>query len=143
MTTLKRHHLNHLKHLSSFVLTTNMTSPGSITISGVAILQSPRPVDPERGPRNVVFDANFCIVEGSQTVTMALLRYFSPKEMMDVIQNIASKTFQKAFIVANVRYHSFLFPYSHVVNADIFHHARKQYCTFHIRFQRIRLRLHW
>ena len=54
------------------------TSAGSITLSGVAILQSPRAVDPQKGPRNVVFDANFCIVEGSQTVTMALLRYFHP-----------------------------------------------------------------
>jgi hypothetical protein len=80
----------------------NINSPGSITISGVVVLQSPRAIDPQKGPRNVVFDANFCIVEGSQTVTMALLRYFAPNEMANLIQEIAEKPFQRAFIVANV-----------------------------------------
>lgn len=83
----------------------NINSPGSVTISGVVILQSPRPIDPQKGPRNVIFDANFCIVEGSQTVTMALLRYFAPTEMMTDIQNMAQKPFQKAFIIANVNFH--------------------------------------
>ena len=55
----------------------NVNPAGSITISGLAVLQSPRPVDPQKGHRNVVFDANFCIVKGSETVTMALLRYFT------------------------------------------------------------------
>lgn len=85
----------------------NVNSPGSITIAGVAILQSPRPIDPQKGPRNVVFDANLCIVEGSQTVTMALLRFFAPNEMTPEIQNMADKPFQKAFIVANVCYISY------------------------------------
>ena len=80
----------------------NINSPGSITIAGVAVLQSPRPIDPQKGPRNVVFDINLCIVEGSQSVTMALLRYFAPTEMTNEIQNMAEKPFQKAFIVANV-----------------------------------------
>jgi hypothetical protein len=80
----------------------NVNSPGSITISGVVILQSPRPIDPQKGPRNIVFDANFCIVEGSQTVTMALLRYFASNEMASDIQDMAQKPFQKAFVIANV-----------------------------------------
>ena len=80
----------------------SVTSPGSVTISGVVILQSPRPIDPQKGTRNVVFNANLCIVEGSQTVTMALLRYFAPNEMTSDIHNIGDKDFQKAFIVANV-----------------------------------------
>jgi hypothetical protein len=80
----------------------NVTSPGSVTISGVAVLQYPRPIDPQKGPRNVVFDANFCIVEGSQTATMALLRYFASNEMASEIQNMSEKPFQKAFVVANV-----------------------------------------
>lgn len=84
-----------------------LNSAGSITLSGVVVLQSPRPVDPQKGPRNVVFDANFCIVEGSQTVTMALLRYFAPTEKTSEIQKIADKPFQKAFIIANV-YHPFI-----------------------------------
>jgi hypothetical protein len=77
-------------------------NPGFITISGVVILQSPRAIDPQKGPRNVVFDANYCIVEGSTTVTMALLRFFAPNDMAGLIQEIAEKPFQKAFIVANV-----------------------------------------
>jgi hypothetical protein len=80
----------------------NAITPGSITLSGVVVLQSPRAIDPQRGPRNVVFDANFCIVEGSQTATMALLRYFAPNEMTNEIQNMSDKPFQKAFVVANV-----------------------------------------
>jgi hypothetical protein len=75
---------------------------GSVTLSGVAILQSPRAIDPQKGPRNVVFDVNFCIVEGSQTVSMALLRYFASTEMASDIQKMADKPFQKAFVVANV-----------------------------------------
>jgi hypothetical protein len=54
---------------------------GSVTLAGLVILQAPRAVDPHKGPRNVVFDANFYVVEGSQTVTMALLRFFAPTEM--------------------------------------------------------------
>lgn len=81
----------------------NVNPPGSVTISGVTILQSLRAVDPQRGPRNVVLDANFCISEGSQTATMALLRYFASNEMASTIQTIATKPFQKAFIVATVR----------------------------------------
>ena len=56
----------------------NVNSPGSVTIAGVAVLQSPQPIDPQKGPQNIVFDVNICIVEGSQTITMALLRYFAP-----------------------------------------------------------------
>jgi hypothetical protein len=93
-----------MKHSSFSLLTMNVNSPGSVTIAGVAILESPRPIDPQKGPRNVVFDANLCIVEGSQNVTMALLRFFAPNDMTNDIQNMASKPYQKAFIVANV-YH--------------------------------------
>jgi hypothetical protein len=86
-------------------------SAGSVTISGVVILQAPRPVDPQKGPRNIVFDANFYIVEGSQTVTMALLRYFAPSDITDDIQRINDKPFQQAFVVANVLYlhHNLIF----------------------------------
>ena len=81
----------------------NVNSAGSITISGVVVLQSPRAVNPQKGPRNVVFDANLCIIEGSQTITMALLRHFASNEMANEIQKMADKSYQKAFIVANVR----------------------------------------
>jgi hypothetical protein len=102
----------------------NVNSPGSVTISGVAILQSPRAIDPQRGPRNVVFDANFCIVEGSQTVTMALLRHFASNEMSNDIQQMAEKPFQKAFIVANVSLSSFSYYTKHTyINTDRFCHS--------------------
>ena len=81
-----------------------MTSTGSVSIAGVVVLESPRPVDPQKGPRHVLFDANFCVVEGSETLTMGLLRYFASNEMTNEIQNMAKKPFQKAFIVANVCY---------------------------------------
>ena len=81
-----------------------MTSTGSVSIAGVVVLKSPRPVDPQKGPRHVLFDANFCVVEGSETVTMGLLRYFASNEMTNEIQNMAKKPFQRAFLVANVCY---------------------------------------
>jgi hypothetical protein len=96
-----------------------MNSPGSVTISGVVVLQSPRAIDPQRGPRNVVFDANFCIVEGSQTVTMALLRYFASNEMTNDIQQMAQKPFQRAFIIANVRHHILLTVYNKLIYLQI------------------------
>ena len=52
-----------------------------MTISGTAFLQSPQPIKPQKEPQNVVFDANLCIVEGSLTVTMALLQFFAPNDM--------------------------------------------------------------
>ena len=73
----------------------NVTSTGSVTISGVAVLQSPRPIDPQKGARNVVFDANFFIIEGSQTATMALLRYFASKEMWRMISKTCLKKISK------------------------------------------------
>ena len=80
----------------------NVNPTGSVTISGLAVLQSPRAVDPQKGPRNIIFDANFYIVEGSQTGTIALLRYFASNDMTVQIQKMADKPYQKAFIVAHV-----------------------------------------
>jgi len=79
-----------------------MNTAGSISIAGVAVLESPRAVDPQKGPRHVVFDAHFCIVQGSETITMSLLRYFASSEMATEIQKMADKPFQKAFVIANV-----------------------------------------
>ena len=86
----------------------DINSSGAVTISGVVILQSPRAIDPQKGPRNIVFDANFYVVEGSESVTMGLLRYFASNEMATDIQKMAEKAFQKAFVVANVCDHFFL-----------------------------------
>ena len=79
-----------------------MTSPGSVSIAGAVVLESPRAVDPQKGPRHVVFDANFCIVRESETITMALLRFFASNEMATEIQNMAKKQYQKAFVIATV-----------------------------------------
>lgn len=81
-------------------MTSNST--GSVLIAGVVVLQSPWAVEPKKGPRHVVFDANFCVVEGSETVTMGLLRYFASNEMTNEIQKMADKPFQRAFVVVNV-----------------------------------------
>ena len=90
-----------LNRLSSFILTT-MTSTGSVSIAGVVVLESPQAVDPQKRPRHVIFDANFCIVRESETITMTLLRFFASNEMATEIQNMAKKQYQKAFIVATV-----------------------------------------
>ena len=85
-----------------------MTSTGSVSIAGVVVLESPRAVDPQKGPRHVVFDANFCVVRESETITMTLLHFFVSNKMTVEIQNMAKKQYQKAFIVATV-----VFPPSH------------------------------
>ncbi|KAF8805152.1 hypothetical protein BYT27DRAFT_7104584 [Phlegmacium glaucopus] len=79
-----------------------MNSPGHVSLSAIAILTSPRPIDPQKGTRNIAFDANFYIIEGSQTSSLALLRYFTPEDMISSIQAFSEKPFQKAFIIANV-----------------------------------------
>ena len=98
------------------------TSAGSVTIAGTAILQSPRAIDPRKGPRNVVFDANLCIVEGSLTITMALLRYFAPNDMANEIQKIAMKDYQKAFIIASVNIYYFLSTGFQLIFISVDHH---------------------
>ena len=79
-----------------------MNSPGYISISTIAVLASPRPVEPQKGPRNVVFDANLYIAEDTDQSSLALLHYFVPDNMINPIQKITETNFQKAFIVANV-----------------------------------------
>jgi hypothetical protein len=79
-----------------------MSSPGYISIAGSAVLQFPRPVDPQRGRRHVVFDTSFFVVEGTRSTSIGLLRYFSSEEMANDIENIGQKEFQNAFVVANV-----------------------------------------
>jgi hypothetical protein len=79
-----------------------MNSPGYMSISTVAVLASPRPVDPQKGPRNVVFDANLYIAEDTQQSSLAILRYFVPDDMINAVQKITDTNFKKAFIVATV-----------------------------------------
>jgi hypothetical protein len=79
-----------------------MNSPGYISISTIAVLASPRPVDPQKGTRNIVFDANLYIAEDMQQSSLCLLRFFVPEDMIATIQDITTTNFQKAYIVANV-----------------------------------------
>jgi hypothetical protein len=88
-----------------------MSTLGFISISAVTVLASPRPIDPQRGTRNVVFDANFYIIDGSHTSSLGLLRYFVPDNAPNVMQKFTTERFQKAFIIANVR-NSFIFPHA-------------------------------
>jgi hypothetical protein len=77
-------------------------STGFILLSAITLLASPRPVNPQKGTRNIVFDANLYIVDGSETSCLALLRYFVPDNASHVSDRFANNAFQKAFIVANV-----------------------------------------
>jgi len=79
-----------------------MSSPGYVSIAAITVLECPQPVEPQKGYRNVGFDANFYITEGSQTATVGFLCYFASEDMVKEIQKIPEKSFQKAFVVANV-----------------------------------------
>jgi hypothetical protein len=85
-----------------------MNALGFISLSAITVLASPRPIDPIRGTRNIVFDANLFIVDGSVTSCLCLLRYFIPDRATDILQRFSEERFQKAFIVANVRDSVFL-----------------------------------
>ena len=79
-----------------------MTSLGFISLSAITLLASPRPLDPQKGTRNIIFDANLFIVDGSQTSCLALLRYFTPDNTTNLMEKFSVTPFQKAYIVANV-----------------------------------------
>jgi len=104
-----------------------MNSPGYISISAVAILASPRPIEPQKGNRNILFDANLFIADGTQSSTMGLLRYFVPDDLRNDLQTFFDESFQKAFVVANVCSLSQLtfksFP-PFTFMADIFHYEK-------------------
>jgi hypothetical protein len=78
-----------------------MSTPGQIFITGVVVLANPRPVDPKKGNRNIVFDANFPVKDGKRN-TLGLLRYFTPENRGNELEKIWDSTFTEAFIVAKV-----------------------------------------
>ena len=51
----------------------------------------------------MVFDTNLYIAEDTEQLSLALLHFFVPDDMINAIQKITETNFQKAFIVANVR----------------------------------------
>lgn len=103
----------------------NINPSSSITISGLAILQSPRAVDPQKSPQNVVFNANLFIIEGSETGTMGLLQYFASNEMTVQIQKKADKPYQKAFIVAHVNFIHYRYDWKKKAQNDSGHLSSK------------------
>ncbi|KAF5386086.1 hypothetical protein D9615_002445 [Tricholomella constricta] len=76
------------------------STPGHVSISGIALLQEPRALDPSKGQRHLVFDATFCVIEGTGSGTVGLFRYFTSDDMAAKIMNMPD--FQKAFVVANI-----------------------------------------
>jgi hypothetical protein len=80
-----------------------MSSPGQVFITGVVMLANPRPVDPQKGNRNVVFDINFPVRDGRKR-TLGLLRYFTPEDRVAEFQKTwdDQESFTRAFIVAKV-----------------------------------------
>ena len=79
-----------------------MNALGFVSLSAITVLASPRPVDLQKGTRNIVFDAHFFIIDGSQTSCLSLMRYFIPDSATTLLQRFSDNPFQKAFVVANV-----------------------------------------
>ena len=77
------------------------SSPGQVFVTGIVILANPRPVDPQKGNRNVAFDVNFPVKDGRKR-TLGLLRYFTPEDRVNELQKTWEDTFTKAFIIAKV-----------------------------------------
>jgi len=48
-------------------------TPGSITMTAVAMLTFPRALEPSKGPKNKVFDVNLNINNGHEETTLGLL----------------------------------------------------------------------
>ena len=76
------------------------TTPGSITITTIAMITFPRALEPSKGPKNKVFDVNLNIRDGCEDTTLGLLWYFVPDNLMDSIENI--KNFTQVFLVATI-----------------------------------------
>ena len=76
------------------------TTPGSITITALAMITFPRVLEPSKGPKNKVFNVNLNIRDGPKVTTLGLLRYFVPDNLMDTIENI--KDFTQVFLVATI-----------------------------------------
>jgi hypothetical protein len=78
-----------------------MSSPGHVLLTGVVILTNSRPVDPQKGNRNVAFDVNLPVKDGKNR-TLGLLRYFTPEDRVNEFQKVWENTFTQAFTVAKV-----------------------------------------
>jgi hypothetical protein len=77
-----------------------MSSAGQILLTGIVVLASPRAVDPQKGSRNVAFDVNLPVKDGTNPA--CLLRYFIPEDRVGELQSIWENTFTKAFIISKV-----------------------------------------
>jgi len=92
-------HVSYFSFLSSSI----MSSPGHIIVTGIVILENARPVKAPKGTRNVAFDVNFPVNDGKKR-TLGLLRYFTPEERINELQQVWKNDFTEAFIIANQCY---------------------------------------
>lgn len=69
---------------------------GGTTISAVAVLTNPRPIDKTRGPRNLLFDVNIYVADDHDSPSLGLFRYFNKRNVT------FEDEFTYAFIVVHV-----------------------------------------
>lgn len=101
-----------------------MTSaPGQIFMTGIVVLTNPRAINPSRGNRNIAFDVNFPVEDGSHDQSLALLRYFTPENRISDLDKVWQDRFTKAFVITKVCIH-FAIPFytNHVIfSSDSFY----------------------
>ena len=108
-----------------------MTSPtGQIILTGIVILANARPIDPEKGNRNVAFDVTLPVKDGN-TSTLGLLRYFTPENRVSELQQVWNNDFTQAFVVAKVRllqvsYYSKIFHCFNIYTLDGFYAGKRR-----------------
>jgi hypothetical protein len=79
-----------------------MSSPAGQTIlTGIMMLANPRPIDPQKGPRNLAFDVTLP-AEDAHKPSLGVLRYFTPENRVADFHKIWDD-FTPAFVVTKVR----------------------------------------
>ncbi|KAF8970130.1 hypothetical protein BDZ97DRAFT_1792117 [Flammula alnicola] len=86
------------------------TSPpaGSIVMSTVSMLSNPRPIDAQKGTRNILLDANVYCEDHHRQTTLGVVRYFIPDAMINY--QFSTEDFTPAFITATITTISETFP---------------------------------
>jgi hypothetical protein len=77
------------------------TATGLAILTGIVVLAHPRSIDPQKGNRNVAFDVNLPVKDGT-AAALGLLRYFTPENRVADLQKIWTNSFTQAFIVSTV-----------------------------------------
>ena len=122
---------NFFLFLFTHIIKIAMTSPtGQIILTGIVILANARPIDPEKGNRNVAFDVTLPVKDGN-TSTLGLLRYFTPENRVSELQQVWNNDFTQAFVVAKVRllqvsYYSKIFHCFNIYTLDGFYAGKRR-----------------